>query len=265
MAFRNRNKLSSLIDDVWSWETVEEDLALLGQSRLDRLASAASSPCVCQGQWRQCAEYVLQANRINGPELCYDIYRSLAYGRHESVPVVTLSGKQGGEGKSFLVAPLREIYGREYVQECPQKGSFALLGLETKRVAVLDEWEFDRVDPVSFSIQLLWFEGKPFPISRPQSNFVGHLLYQGTAPIFITTKDKHLAPYLEAADAAVRTGSVCDESMLVRRLKVYHFSEKLPMPPGVVVPNCGACFAQMVVQYASFRNSQYSEGGFASA
>ena len=87
---------------------------MLGQSRLERFAAVAQSSCVCQCQGRQCAEYVLQANNIQAPEFCFDIYRALAYGRHESIPVVTLAGKRGGEGKSFLLAPLREIYGKEY-------------------------------------------------------------------------------------------------------------------------------------------------------
>ena len=263
MAFRIRQKLPSLIDDVWTWETVEEDLAVLGQSRLDRLAAVASSPCICRGQWQQCANYVFQANNIPAAEFCHDLYRALGYGRHESIPVMTLVGKTGGEGKSFLLAPLRTVFGREFVQESPQRGSFALLGLETKRVAILDEWEFNRTEPIPLSVQLLWFEGKPFLISRPQTSYIGHLLYQGSAPVFITTKAVHMHPYVEAAEAALAAGSMCEETMLLRRLKLYHFCEKLPLPEGVVVPTCGACFAQMVLQYASAYSSTYSFGGSA--
>ena len=265
MAFRIRHKLSSLIDDVWTWETVEDDLAVLGQSRVDRLAEAARSPCLCQGRWLECANYVFQANKIPAAEFCYDVYRALAYGRHESTPVMTLVGKRSGEGKSFLFSPLRTIFAKEYIQESPQRGSFALLGLETKRVAILDEWEFNRVEPIPFAVQLLWLEGKPFPINRPQTTYVGHLLYQGSAPIFITAKATNLEPYVQAAQAAEEAGSMCDETMLLRRLKMYHFCEKLPLPVGVVVPTCGTCFAQMVLQYASAYNSAHGFGGSAVA
>ena len=172
-AFRMRSRLAALIDDVWEWERVDDELALLGQSRLERLEAAARSPCICQGLWRQHAETVVRDNAVNATELCSDILRSITYGRHENLPVVVLVGKHGGEGKSFLLSPLRRIFGAPYIQETPQPGSFPLLGLETKRIAILDEWEFDNA-VIPFSTQLLWFEGKAFPITRPQNKDCTH-------------------------------------------------------------------------------------------
>ena len=45
--FKIRSKLAALIDDVWSWETVGDTLALLKQTRVERLAGAAHAPCQC--------------------------------------------------------------------------------------------------------------------------------------------------------------------------------------------------------------------------
>ena len=92
--------------------------------------------------------------------------------------------------------------------ECPEKGSFPLLGLESKRVVVLDEWRFnERV--IGMSTQLLWFEGKPLLLPQPQNTgSTGHLLCRGSAPIFAITKRQFLetlereAKAAEAADAA---------------------------------------------------------------
>ena len=60
-----RVKLSSLIDDVWSWETVDDFLALHAQSRLDTLKAAAGTACVCHGQWMQTAMHSLMLNGID--------------------------------------------------------------------------------------------------------------------------------------------------------------------------------------------------------
>ena len=62
------------------------------------------------------------------------------------------------------------------------------MGLEDKCVVFLDEWVFSE-DVLRLGTQLLWLEGKPFPVVQPQNQagVVGHILYKGTAPIFITT------------------------------------------------------------------------------
>ena len=250
MAWRIRHRLAALIDDVWSWETVSDDLAMLRETRLERFGACAHGQCCCQGAWRQAAEWMLWANGLDKRQLCQDIYRSIAQGRHESLPVVCLVGRFGGEGKSFFLAPLRRMYGRENVQPRPQPGNFPLIDLEKKRVAVLDEWDFDE-KTLPLSTQLLWFEGKDFPITRPQNkDYTGHLLYKGTAPVFITCKELHVKPIVRAAQEAINTGNASQETMLLRRLRLYWLSEKLPLPEGVQIPECPTCFAQLVVHYA---------------
>ena len=94
--------------------------------------------------------------------------RSMRDGRSPHLPTVALMGFQGGEGKSFLFAPLKNVFGAENVQLTPQPGSFPLIDLEKKKIALLDEWSFDEA-AAPFSTQLLWLEGKPFPITRPQN------------------------------------------------------------------------------------------------
>ena len=250
LAWRLRHRLSALIDDVWSWETVSDDLIFLGQSRLERFAICARGQCGCDGHWRRAAEWILEKNQLNAVELCQDIYRSIAHGRHESLPVVCFVGRFGGEGKSFFFAPLRNIFGEDYVQPRPQKGSFPLLDLEKKRCVILDEWDFDE-HTIPLSTQLLWFEGKAFPIVRPQNkDYSGHLLYKGSAPIFITAKEKQVAPIVRVAQAAYNAGHPSQESMLLRRLKLYWLSRKLPVQPGVQMHECGACFAKLICYHA---------------
>ena len=111
------------------------------------------------------------------------MYTALVVGRKETTSVVVLAGATGGAGKSLLLLPLTTLFGDDAVQCSPEKGSFPLMGLEKKKVVVMDDWRFNsRVLPLS--LQLLWFEGKPMPVVRPQGNdeFSGHALYRGSAP-----------------------------------------------------------------------------------
>ena len=251
LAWKLRNKLGSIIDDAWAWETVEETLAFVGQTRFDRLRDVARSPCVCMGQWRLWADWSLNANGINAPELCADIARALRDGRREDLPIVVFMGVQGGEGKSFLLSPLTNIYGAEYIQGTPEPNQFPLVGLEKKRIVLLNEWPCDD-SVVPWSTQLMWFEGKDFTIMRPQNknDYSGHLLYRGTAPIFVTCAKQDLGPVMDRAQVALALGQTSQDTMLARRLKVYTFSVKLPIPKGYKVQECGCCFARMVFEYA---------------
>ena len=150
----------------------------------------------------------------------------------------------------FLFSPLKAVFGLDSVQLKPEKGSFPLLDLQTKRVAVLDEWRFDST-VLSLATQLLWFEGKPLVLSQPQNQgAAGHLIYAGTAPIFITTKEQYLDGLVKEARAAEAQDGVCEASMLLRRLVLVYFAAKLPIPAGVKVPDCAACFAQTVLRHA---------------
>ena len=44
-AFKMRGKLASIIDDVWSWEAVDDTLSLLRQTRSQRLLAASQEHC----------------------------------------------------------------------------------------------------------------------------------------------------------------------------------------------------------------------------
>ena len=251
LAWKIRHKLGALINDVWAWEEVSDTLVRVGGTRVERLCSACSFPCVCGGQWPHWAAKALTLNKINPGVFWHCVYMSLHDGRREDKRAMTLVGRRGGEGKSFLFSPLKAVFGLDGVQMKPEKGGFPLLGLQTKRVAVLDEWRFDAT-VLGLATQLLWFEGKPLVLSQPQNQGAsGHLIYSGTAPIFITTKEQYLESLVLEAQAAEAQDGACEASMLLRRLALFNFSKKLPIPAGLKVPDCAACFAQTVVRNAA--------------
>ena len=105
---------------------------------------------------------------------------------------------------------------------------------------------------VSLSTQLLWLEGKGFPITRPQNkDYTGHLMYRGSAPIFVTCKAKDLAPILERAAQAAAYGQSSQDTMLQRRLRVFHFTIKFPVDPQHEhLRECPVCFAKMILHHS---------------
>jgi hypothetical protein len=250
LAFKIRARLTSLINDVWEWEEVDDRLTVVNTTRVQRIEQAASGQCVCEGRWREQAEEALKVNGVSPQCFCSDVLGSLRDGRREDRQVLVLVGRLGGEGKSFLLAPLRRLFGFDLVQHTPQPGSFPLLGIEKKTVAILDEWTFDTA-VLPLSTQLLWFEGKPFPVSRPQNRaeYMGHCLYKGTAPIFVTCKEADLGPLWQQAQVATATGQASEWTMLLRRLRLYWFTQRLAAP-SKLIPECTACFAKMVFHHA---------------
>jgi hypothetical protein len=187
--FKHRARLNSLIDDIWVWETMEQDLKVARTSRLEALRAAAAEPCACGGRW---AHHVLMSFQLNGIDiaaLCHDILVACTSGRSEAVPVIVLAGARGGEGKSLFLKALLTVFGLRHVFVSPEVGNFPMVELPGKNVAFLGEWRFGS-DIVSFATQCLWYDGSVMPINRPQNvpGATGHYQYQGTAPIFTTTK-----------------------------------------------------------------------------
>ena len=118
-AFKNRAKLSTLIDDVWSWETVDDTLRFLKMKRLDRLRQAATGVCICCGSWPAHAEQIIRNNDLDARAFFKDLLNALHKGRGPSVPVLVLAGREGGEGKSFFFAPIsRLLFPRESSNLC---------------------------------------------------------------------------------------------------------------------------------------------------
>ena len=124
------------------------------------------------------------------------------------------------------------------------------MDVPTKRIAVLDEWRFDQT-VLRLATRFLWFEGKPVVVNRPQNpGAVGHLLYTGTAPIFITTKQQYFDDLVAEARHAEVTDGQSEATMLLRRLELFLLAHKLPAPPAWI-RDCPCCFARTVIQHAS--------------
>ena len=118
----------------------------------------------------------------------------------------------------------------------------------------MDEWRFDD-ETLSFKTQCLWYDGSAVPVARPQNQagVTGHALYRWSAPLFATTKLSDIQALAAAAADDPTTGRPKDAeaSMLLRRLKIYSFTQRLPSvhnEPKIAF--CGHCFSTLVLTQA---------------
>lgn len=256
--FKNRSRLTTLINDIWEWECVEENLAVAGRTRCEALTAARAAACACGGRWLAFVEKSWELNRLPADEVCFHVLRSLFLGRGENVPVVVFAGRTGGEGKSFFFSALQFLFADGEVFCVPEKANFPFLGIENAKAVFLDDWRFGST-AVGLPTQLLWLEGKPVAAAKPQNTpgVSGNFIYKGSAPIFITTSLPHLVQLRKLAETNPLTGLPHDANaaMLLRRLRVYDFTVVTPKPAGPRVPFCARCFANMVVG----RGSSYAQ------
>ena len=117
-----------------------------------------------------------------------------------------LTALTDSRAKGTLMCPARE-WGQELLASTPSESvccatSFPLIGLEQGRVAWLDAWRFNE-DTIPYALQLLWFEGGPFIVPRPQNALTGKKFFkQG------------------------------DVDMMLERLWVFKFTKKVSIPKG---------------------------------
>ena len=237
--FQNWDKLPMVVARSWKVEKVEEYVDKQNKTRLDILRDAQSSPCACDGQWMSAARRILKQNGLNEDEWRRAVLTALVDGRCKG-NLICHAGLEGNEGKSFLLKPLLLIFGEEGVFVAPPKSAFPLIGLEKARLALLDDWRFNE-DIVPYAVQLLWFEGAPFVIARPQNVYTGHLRYSKEDPVFLTTLLEDLTSL--KGKRFLKKGDV---DMMLKRLLVFKFTKKISIPK-TVAAGCPCCFAKFLL------------------
>ena len=135
--FRNRARLSALIDDIWRWESIDDVVAVASKTPLQSVTDAMNKPCICGGNWSRFVAYGLDSNGVDIKALCKAVLQSLADGRSPTTPIVTLAGLQGGECTSFFLKGLVASIGAEHVFLKPTHPAFPLYGIDTAKIVSL--------------------------------------------------------------------------------------------------------------------------------
>ena len=146
------------------------------------------------------------------------------------------------------------VFGEENIFGSPEPGSFPLLDLPGKKIAFLDDWRFD-ASVLPYATQCRWYDGSTVRIPRPQNQagITGHCVYQGTAPIFVTTKYDTIAKLERLSMWNPATGLPYDAnaSMCYRRLRVHVYHTRV-VSPSCQIPFCTRCFAGLIFAQARF-------------
>lgn len=247
----NWDKLPGLIERAWAMEAAEASAEQRAKSRVELLHQAASGPCTCAGRWPVAAEDLFVRNGLDREAWAAAVLSALENGRRKG-NVVCHAGIEGDEGKSFLLQPLIPVFGSDKVFGTPSKSAFPMIELPSARIALLDDWRFNE-EVIPFNVQLLWLEGKPFWINRPQNQHAGHLNYTDDAPVFVTT----LASDISRVKPGLQPGDI---DMLLKRLCQFQFHAKLENPDRTI-PACGHCFAILVLAGKSKQDSASPSAG----
>ena len=121
-----------------------------------------------------------------------------------------------------------------------------------KKIAFLEDLRFD-AGVLPYATQCRWYEGSTVRAPRPQNQtgVTGHCTYQGTAPIFATTKYDTilLLERLSMLNPTTGLPHNVKASMCYRRLKVHVYRTRV-VSPGSQIPYCGRCFAGLVLGQA---------------
>ena len=181
---RNYDSLTAVASRIWVMEEAPNRMQSNNRTRMQILEEAATSPCKCNGRWPRAARDLLRQNNISEAALTQAIFNNMERGRDKGT-CVCLCGKHGNEGKSFMLAPLADIFQPEEVLRTPSPGTFPLLGIEKSRVLLWDDWRWNE-SVLKIHTMLLLLEGQPLHIARPQNRFGGHITWSGTSPVFIT-------------------------------------------------------------------------------
>eukprot|EP00438_Fugacium_kawagutii_P001793 Skav235972 [mRNA] locus=scaffold592:191605:193317:+ [translate_table: standard] len=238
--FQHWDRLQAIVEKSWKAQQVEDFVSFHNKSRWQVLQDALSTPCACAGAWTEHARRILRQNDIPTASWCQAVTMALQEGRAKG-SLVCHAGLHGNEGKSFLFRPLLKVFGAAGVFVAPPaKSSFPLMGLEKARLAWLDDWRFNE-DVVPYAVQLLWFEGAPFIIARPQNQFSGHLRYSKDDPVFITTLQADITQL--KGKKFLQQGDV---DMMLKRLLVFNFTKPITIAKNIV-EGCAHCFANFLV------------------
>lgn len=143
---RNQRKLAEFISDAVEWRDAERNLALEKETDWDLVLRLSKQSCACNGecQWRDAAGNFCDRNRatIDHQRLAADLARVIQMGPSKTARVPMIVGPTNA-GKSLMLDPCNNVFGRDKIHQCPALGAtmpLASLVNGTKRFLYWDEY-----------------------------------------------------------------------------------------------------------------------------
>ena len=200
------------------WEMAESNKKL-ERSRLSRLeilekAKEGTCPDDCNGVWFDCAQEVLEWNRISHQSFAEAVTNLLEKGRGKLRNILLVG--PANSAKTFLLQPLTVIF---ETFSNPATATFAWVGAEHSEVIFLNDFRWSP-QIIPWHDLLLMLEGQPVHLPAPKSHFCEDIVFDKDTPIFGTSK--HELVFVR--------GGVVDEretEMMQLRWRIFHLSRQI--------------------------------------
>ena len=201
----------------------------------------------CCGSWLRAAIEVLHLNGVDAVEFTADIRNSLENGRGKGRNLYIWG--ESNCAKSFMLMPLLAVYGEERIFMSPADNKFNWVGANTKDAVFLNDLNYSEEGVMKWGPFLNLLEGAPVHISAPKNHFAEDTVWRELTPIFATAQQ----PILRVVGGVVNRSQT---KMMDMRWKFYHFTHEFKPENVVRVPNCGKCFAELVLEPESVTSCQ---------
>lgn len=150
---RNQKRLQDLIEGALQWRDAKQLHAVEQETDWSLIQRLASTPCTCSGQcvWWAAVSDFFQRNRatVDGELLAATLAQVICHGPSKTARVPLIAGVTNA-GKSLVLDPLVNVFGRKAVDFCPALGaSMALSSLVTTKSMRFIYW--DEFSPTEFA------------------------------------------------------------------------------------------------------------------
>jgi len=237
-----RRELRGYLSTVWEIEGAKATVERSSKSLVDILEDARSKPCVCDGAWTEVAEDICTRQGIDKTTFCTAIYTSLEIGNKKGSNVFIYGPTNSG--KTFLVAPLEDIYATFVRWE--KKATKPFENLPCCELILLQDFRYNPDGAVGWEDLLVVFEGGVVSCDVKGGAGVKHRVKQ---PVVLTSKEKMYHT---------------DEREFDQMLKRFKFFEtKFTIADGDkrLVDDCAACFAGFIIANKAAAGPQFCAVG----
>ena len=232
------------------WEMAESNKKLERSrlSWLEILEKAKEGTCLddCNGVWFDCAQEVLEWNRISHQSFAEAVTNLLEKGQGKFHNILLVG--PANSAKTFLLQPLTVIF---ETFSNPATATFAWVGAEHSEVIFLNDFRWSpRIIP--WHDLLLMLEGQPVHLPAPKPHFCKDIVFDKDTPIFGTSK--HELVFVR--------GGVVDKretEMMQLRWRIFHLSRQISQQDQKTVPPCGKCFVRLVLSEIGIASSGEQE------
>ena len=236
---RNEKALRELVKKTWDMSEAQSTLEVEKTSRIDMLYSYMErEPCgePCDGKWFECANEILELNKIPVSEFALSVYDLIEKGRGKHRNII-ITGPANC-GKTFILKPLQIIFKNQIFQN-PANDKYGWLGADKAKVILLNDFRWTK-ELIPWKDLLLLLEGEPVHLPSPKNLYSQDVKINTDVPVFATSKGtvKYKGSYGTADER--------EDKMMEVRWKEFKFYHQFEEKDQKNIDPCPKCFCRLV-------------------